>query len=284
MKEISEDTLKQLELDILRYIRKCCEEHDLTYYLAYGTLIGAVRHQGFIPWDDDVDILMPREDYFRLMKIVEADNSHYGFVSMHNVPDFPFPLAKVVDTRTKLIQKGAVGTHEKLGAYVDVFILENFPADDAEGLRFCKQVLRAKKLWYLSQRRMLLRPGRKLKDLALACASLPFKLIPARKLALRMDAISAKYAGAPTGRKAAMMLLDHPLQGLLSDAEWADTCQVPFEGETFCTMSCYDKFLTNTYGDYMQPPPQAQQVSIHDFDVYWRDDQDCGQPSTAARE
>ena len=118
--EICTDELKKLELAVLCYIREKCRENGLRYYMMYGTLIGAVRHKGFIPWDDDVDIAMFREDFMRLMHAVAADKeSPYEVVSMYNVPDFAFPLAKVVDTRTSLVQHGVIGTHEKLGAYVD---------------------------------------------------------------------------------------------------------------------------------------------------------------------
>ena len=64
--------LKKIELDILLYIDRICREHNLLYYMAYGTLLGAVRHKGFIPWDDDIDIVMPRPDYEKLIKIMRG--------------------------------------------------------------------------------------------------------------------------------------------------------------------------------------------------------------------
>ena len=122
--EIRTEELKQLELGVLCYIRDKCRENGLKYYLMYGTLIGAVRHKGFIPWDDDVDIAMFRADFMKLLSAIGADTgSHYAVLSMYNVPDYPFSLAKVVDTRTRLVQHGVIGTHEKLGPHMQPQVL-----------------------------------------------------------------------------------------------------------------------------------------------------------------
>lgn len=270
MKEIQEEELKTLELDILKYIRQCFDQNGLRYYLAYGTLIGAVRHQGFIPWDDDVDIIMPRADYFQLMEYIRQDDSHYAFLSMHNVPDFPFPLAKVVDTRTKLVQHGVVGSHELLGAYVDIFILEHLPDDPQQVQVYAKQLKRKQNIWYLAQRKLVLRKKSLVKDLLLAAASLPCKLIGARRAALGLDRLAAKYQHTPAENQAVLMLVNNVASGTLSTEEWNAVTDVPFEGEQFSAMENYGKFLTQIYGDYMQPPPSESQVSIHSFDVYWK--------------
>ena len=70
---ISLEEMKNIEFGILKFFKNICDKHELNYYLAYGTLLGAVRHQGFIPWDDDVDVIMPREDYYRLVNIMKNE-------------------------------------------------------------------------------------------------------------------------------------------------------------------------------------------------------------------
>ena len=173
--EIRTEELKQLELGVLCYIRDKCRENGLKYYLMYGTLIGAVRHKGFIPWDDDVDIAMFRADFMKLLSAIGADTgSHYAVLSMYNVPDYPFSLAKVVDTRTRLVQHGVIGTHEKLGAYVDIFLIDAVPDDDRAYDQLVRRVRTCSRRCYLSQRKLVLRKGQLVKDLCLALVSLPY--------------------------------------------------------------------------------------------------------------
>ena len=104
-KEFTIEKVQELEFGILKYIKELCEKYSIRYYLAYGTLIGAVRHKGFIPWDDDIDIMMPRNDYKRLLSILEKDSHpYYKLISYETNDLFQVPLPKIVDTRTVLIQ------------------------------------------------------------------------------------------------------------------------------------------------------------------------------------
>lgn len=270
--EIQTEELKALELGVLRYIHRKCRENGLRYYLMFGTLLGAVRHKGFIPWDDDIDIAMTRPDFKKLMDLAEADqDSPYKVVSMFNVKDFSFPLAKMVDTRTRLVQYGAVGTHEKLGVYVDIFLIDAVPDDEEEYRAYLKRAKFAKRVWYLSQRRFMLRRGQLAKDICVGLASLPFKLRSSYAMAKKMDETCAAYAEADTRREGVVLMVDEQDASTLTRAQWADTVELEFEGERFTAVSCWDEMLRRTYGDYMQLPPPEQRVSIHDFKVYWRD-------------
>lgn len=271
MKEIQREEFQPLELGVLRYIHQCCREHGLTYYLCFGTLLGAIRHKGFIPWDDDVDIAMPRADYFKLMEIIDKDNSPFAFLSIHNVKDYPFPLAKVVDARTKLVQNGSVGTHERLGIYVDVFILDNLPDDRKEREAYYKRVERAEKLWYMAQRKLRIRKGSVCKDLVLAACSLPFKLISIMKYAWRLDRLAAAYENCDCREQAVVLWTSGTKIVAMEKERWQQVIEVPFEGESFTVMADYESFLTQRYGDYMCPPPVEQQRPEHDFTAYWRD-------------
>ena len=270
--EIQTEELKALEMDVLRYIHRKCRENGLRYYLMFGTLLGAVRHKGFIPWDDDIDIAMTRPDFKKLMDLAEADqDSPYKVVSMFNVKDFSFPLAKMVDTRTRLVQYGAVGTHEKLGVYVDIFLIDAVPDDEEEYRASLKRAKLAKRVWYFSQRRFMLRRGQLAKDICVGLASLPFKLRSSYAMAKKMDETCAAYAEADTRREGVVLIVDEQDASTLTRAQWADTVELEFEGERFTAVSCWDEMLRRTYGDYMQLPPPEQRVSIHDFKVYWRD-------------
>lgn len=125
MDEFTIQDVQKLEFDILKYIKKVCDENKINYYLAYGTLIGAVRHHGFIPWDDDIDIMMPREDFIKFVESTNKDkHDYFKVVCRENNTNFTAPLPKVIDSRTKLTQHYGFIEKVDLGVYVDIFILD----------------------------------------------------------------------------------------------------------------------------------------------------------------
>ena len=117
--EITE--MKELMLDIMSSIDKYCRENGLRYSLAYGTLIGAIRHQGYIPWDDDIDIWMPRPDYMRFMQ--EYKHEYYKAYCAELTPGWDRFIAKVCDERTVIDE----GHGEVCGVYVDIFPIDGWP-------------------------------------------------------------------------------------------------------------------------------------------------------------
>ena len=151
MRKIELEEIKQRCLEILSYIDDICRKNEIQYYLAYGTLLGSVRHQGFIPWDDDIDICMTRENYYKFKKVIAEDKTTpFKLLYVDTEKDYTLPLPKVVDTRTSLSilsQKEKM----KLGVFVDVFILDNVPDDDKLREKFFKKLEFYQRLWTISQ-------------------------------------------------------------------------------------------------------------------------------------
>ena len=102
MKELSLQEIKQVELEILKEFNSFCEENNIRYFLAFGTLLGAIRYKGFIPWDDDVDVLVPRDDYNRLLKQFQ-NNEKYCLYAFERDKKYSFPFAKLCDMKTRLL-------------------------------------------------------------------------------------------------------------------------------------------------------------------------------------
>ena len=102
MQKIEIDELKKIQLQILDDVVAFCDKEDLTYFLAYGTLIGAIRHNGYIPWDDDIDLVMPRDDYDYFLRHYNESTKRYKVLDYEVDPKYLYPFGKVIDTETLL--------------------------------------------------------------------------------------------------------------------------------------------------------------------------------------
>lgn len=131
-KKLSLDQVKETALQLLIYVDRICEENDLKYSLYYGTLLGAVRHKGFIPWDDDIDIVMLRPDYDKLLSILAKDET-YLLLDQSTRPDYRYTFAKLVDSNTYLESTQFYsGEDPELGVFLDIFPLDGVPENQEE--------------------------------------------------------------------------------------------------------------------------------------------------------
>lgn len=268
MRKLSIEEIKQLSFKVLCRVRDVCEANGITYSLTGGTLIGAARHQGFIPWDDDIDIMMPRPDYDRFIQIVR--NGEYGF-DLHcaemDGPDYGYTIAKACHRNTVVRENGS-GT--EVGVFVDIF-----PVDGA-GDQEWSAGLRAKVFVFLhglkisanwtSFRRSKLRRWY-YEPLRYLCYLLS-KLLGKKQIDRMVNSFlrSRRYEDcAYVGR----LLGDHGSHEVMPKALFEGTCRLPFEGELFDAIAGYDAFLTRLYGDYMQLPPPDKQATHHEFEAYW---------------
>jgi len=121
--------LRQIQMGILDHVHQFCEAHGLRYFLSSGTLIGAVRHQGYIPWDDDIDIYMPREDYEQFLQSYHDDNGVYRAINPTTESHYYYTFAKVVDQRTRMVETETQGY--EIGVYMDIFPVD-YVSDDPQ--------------------------------------------------------------------------------------------------------------------------------------------------------
>lgn len=249
-------------LEMLREIHRVCTENGIAYMLFRGTLLGAVRHQGFIPWDDDLDVAMLREDYEKFCRIApEKLNPKYTFQTWHTDPAYAAPFGKLRKRNTLYVE--AKGTRLKeSGFYVDVYPLDYAPEDDrAFSTLFWKlKLLYRVKLMksgytpWMEGERMILK--KRIGYLAFQAAALPFsqkQLIDwYERLALSVPASCRVYEQSATPKN------------YLFPVTWCrEFADYPFEGGAFPGPKEFDKFLTTLYGDYMQLPPEGQRENRH---------------------
>ena len=255
--------LQQRLVEMLAAFHGICEQEGLRYYLLGGTALGAARHGGFIPWDDDIDVGMPRPDYEKLRMISQtADFGKYCFEFPGEAKDFVYPYGKMYDTTTTLVENTRYKT--KRGIYIDVFPLDGAGETREASLAHFRKI--EKKVNLLSTKVCAWRKGRKLyKNLALtAMHCVPEFIISSKKLkqtindmAASVDYDSSRYV---------MNVAGNWHEREIIEKEWLGTptlCE--FDGIAVYTVENVDAYLTALYGDWRTPPPPEKQITHHDY-------------------
>lgn len=265
---LSMDEIKAIELDILLAIDRVCRENNICYFLDSGTLLGAVRHKGFIPWDDDIDIAMPQKDYERFIELAPAALGDDYFLSCAQTePNCPYLFAKVRRRGTIFIEWYHRNNDMEQGIYVDIFPLYNVADDDAqwnEQHRRYKRAARAFELRATPDRCLL--PQRSLKWLCGAAARRALHYLSCvRSLnSYRTEAehYATMYSDQPTELLIPIFTLMRPCvkSNLYKRTELFPACEIEFEGHLFPAPHDYDAVLTKFFGNYMQLPPENERV------------------------
>ena len=271
MKKLSIDEYKKTVTGILVEIDQICREHKLTYMLMFGTLIGAIRHRGFIPWDDDIDIAMPRKDYERLMEILRTETYDIRFLSIEHNPDTIYPYGKICKKHTRVKEKNFRPV-EGYGAFVDVFPLDSMPDDARERRKYCKKC-RQYEIWITHSSRTGFEHSESLKtNVSRFLAFHLGKMLNTQKLIRKLNDTLVRfneqhgetsYLGIPWGYYADKLYPSSMLKELT---------EVEFEGHSFYAPKEYDQVLKMRYGDYMKLPPEKDRVYLHAIECYLTDE------------
>lgn len=275
MKELTLREIQAQSLEILQAVHDHCIANGIKYSLAYGTLIGAIRHKGFIPWDDDVDIIMPRPDYERFVASFSAPG--LGLVCEKD-PDYYLNYCRVFDTaKTGSTTFLPIGKNYQGGMWIDVFPADGVSDDKEE---FVRNIGEVKKNWMMQLRyRYSLASFR---DILRTCGIKDFLILMAIKLSgqgrkkldannavVRNNAVRIPYGN--TEHWSQLCILDDGIRNYQLCEDFAETVDAEFEGRTFKVMKGYDRVLRNIYGDYMQLPPEDQRQPKHGHaTLFWK--------------
>lgn len=262
---MEDDTLRRVQLEILsiaKEVKRVCEENRIPYFMESGTLLGAVRHGGFVPWDDDMDIGMLREDYERFCSIApDVLGGAFVFQSWHTEPDYPLPFSKVRRRGTVYGEEKAKRLSEN-GFYVDIFPYDFAPEDEAQRRKLRKRLCHMERIllmkcgfrpWKQDDGADLKkRVGYTLYQLAAGFCSREKLIDRYEKLVLAVSDRETVYE--QTGK---MKLYYFPAEDMRN---LGDMC---FEDSAFKAPAKARDWLTRVYGDYMKLPPEEERINRH---------------------
>ena len=262
MKILSEselNKLKAIELNMLTDIDKLCRDHEIKYSLAAGTLLGAIRHKGFIPWDDDIDIMLRREEYDKLRDCVKLYGKELYWVDYYTYEGYPYPFSKIMMKNTILIEESNKYATAPDGVFIDVFPIDNTTQDYKKRKAQYKKVTKWKqrlvtrenyyfgqtgvKEWYRLIRRNL------------------FNCFPKKLFIDIIERECRKYAKTDT-----LISLTGTVgtEKATYPKEWFDNyIELEFAGKNFMAIRKCKELLEQQYGNYMELPPKKEQVPHH---------------------
>ena len=265
MKKLSLNEIKKIELELLKKFDVFCKENGIRYFLSNGTLLGAVKYEGFIPWDDDIDVLVPREDYDRFISLF-PDDDRYRLFAFERKGQYRFPFAKLCDMTTRKEEEN-VDNGVVLGLDIDIFPLDAWNTDPEKAKREVKRIRR--EMFYLSLSK-LRKPDSKnpVKRAAKGIAMAYCKTVGSArwirsilKESIRAEQKDSAYVGCKSW-------CIYGEREIIPAEAFADAVEVTFEGAKFPAPVGYDTYLRSLYGDYEKDPPMDQQRSHHTYTAY----------------
>lgn len=265
MEELTLQELKAIEFDILKMFDAFCKENNIRYYLSHGTLLGAIRYKKFIPWDDDVDLLIPREDYNRMIALFK-DNERFRLFAFEKDLNYRYPFAKLCDMTTRKDEFG-YNNGVELGVDIDLFPLDMWDDDIEKAKREVKYIRRNMACLSLLK---VKKPdsANPIKRFVKGIVMLFCKMLGSKYFIRKITKASIKNGKTGDKYMGCKAWCVYGERGIIPAEVFADVADIEFEGELFTAPKNYDTYLTCLYGDYLPEPPKEKQKTHHNFKAY----------------
>lgn len=260
--------MQEVVFAILCDIDDFCRNNHIRYYLSGGTCLGAIRHKGFIPWDDDMDIMMPRPDYERFINYCEENKTGFSLITYQNEKDYNGLFAKIWNPSTEIIDS-IIEIKHPFGVSIDVFPLEGLGQSKEEALKIFRktswnrELLNAtgwKKYFRSKTHSIWTEPIRFVMFILSRFADPKSLISKIDKVNLSHSFESSSYAGCVCG--------SYREQEIMKKDTFEHYIDLPFEGHHFKVIQNYHEYLTKHYGDYMKLPPKEKQETHHTYKAY----------------
>lgn len=265
---------KTLVKDMLGYVHKVCIENNIHYFVAYGTLIGAVRHDGYIPWDDDIDIWMLGEDYERFVDVFSQSTQNYYILSADNSPNYYNLMSRICSKAGTLKLKGVTNI-DNLGPFIDIFPIYKAPEEYEERMKFYEEIKNANfdvrySIPFKYYRTQTLK-GQVSSVLQIIKRIKKRYFIGTKELKRIRRELVTKYENTDSDCYYAVFDLARISDKRIFSRKEIDEVEAHrFEDIEVLIPKAYDSILTRIYGDYMKLPPIEERVAHHHFIPYWK--------------
>lgn len=266
MKELTLQELKGIELEILKMFDTFCREKNIRYFLGFGTLLGAIRYKKFIPWDDDVDVLVPREDYDKLLSLFR-DNEKYHLYAFEKDRKYHFPFAKLCDMTTIKEETIYPNKGVKLGVEIDIFPLDAFDKNLKEAKKETNRIFK-NMLWLGRTKARKPLANSLLKRIVWRIIMIFVNILGGEYFVKKIIKESNKPKQKGSSYLGAKVWCIWGERGIIPAEVFSDTVEVEFEGQMFPAPIGWDTYLTCLYGDYLPEPPKEKQKTHHAFKAY----------------
>lgn len=270
-RELNLEEIHEKICELMVFFHDFCEKHHLRYYLSYGSLIGAIRHKGFIPWDDDFDVQMPREDFLNFLEMFEKEYGSsriYKVCTRANTSNYYFGIPRLCDQRFKYVTQIEALEPFEQGIFIDIYPLDNYGNTLEEAGRLKKQARMINRDFtiYVNRRS------------ASSKWKTPFKMITHKLLHMKYGdcfpqkvdrMIYDKIKSQTSDKDRYIGVICWEQKVVAYEREWfAKRILVDFEKYQFWVPEKYDEILKKSYGNYMELPPEDQRVMTHNYKIY----------------
>lgn len=272
-KIISVPEQKKIMLEILDYLHFICEENQIEYSLYAGTLLGAVRHKGFIPWDDDIDIVLTRQNYEKLLGILREIEHPFTLLDYH-VKNYQYPFAKLCSKQT--YQKSSKREVKEFGIFVDIFPYDALPNDEREQKKFVEQAVRMNREAVASNLYTYFQQTSYMKAFIKMIVFFPKYIRLRRKGSMKsrfseLDQWMQKYNNQETNFIGYVVEPYNPPVEINEKRLFQSFSDYEFEKKYYKGILDADTYLSRSYGDYMKLPSEENQKNHSFYKWYWKE-------------
>lgn len=259
--------LKKVQLEVMDFFHSWCKENQITYFITAGTLIGALRHKGFIPWDDDIDVVMLRKEYDRMIELFPR-TGRYRLFSEEVDSGCIYPYAKIYDSNTVMLEGNELD-HPTIGVNIDIFPLENATDNYQDAIRLKESI---KVLDSILAVKLLDKVDRGfIKNVTVSLLRLFAKFFSYPFLVRQIIRRAKRYIANVNSHYVVNAVIYAKGEREILEREWfKETVELDFEGRKYLAPVGADQYMRRLFGDYMQLPPEDKRISHHRFKAYYK--------------
>lgn len=256
--------LHSCQLLLAAELKRICEKNNIKYFMIAGTLLGAVRHKGFIPWDDDMDFAIMREDFSKFLSVCKAElGDDFILQDMFSDEHYALPVAKLLLKGTNFTERNASKNKAQKGIFIDIFPYDSIPDDENLRNKHSRNTYFLKRFFLAKQGYSIPEKGQTLKRIIYALLKFMSFFVTKNYIRNKLDKELRRFENQNTKRVAAMGGAYGYTKESVERKWFNETVELPFEDITLSAPKDYTEYLTYFYGDYMTPPPEDKRFNRH---------------------